>query len=133
LSDLGISVNALQRLVNHFGSQDALIESVRENIYVLTSVDLFGFVKVDEYAMNRGDDPVSPYRIKAAFEHIIKQEGNDGHSWVHIDEFIKKAEDLLKIETSAIVNMIEQLKENPGKFYFKEEKVSLKLYYLYEA
>lgn len=132
LKGLGITMSALQRLVNHFGSQDALIQKVKGNIYVLTSVELFGFIKVDEYAMKRGDDPTSPYRIKSCFEHVIKMEGKDGHSWVSVEELIKQSEALLKIETSKILDVVEELKENPDKFFIQGDKFSLKQYYTYE-
>lgn len=133
LKDLGISMNAMKRLVNHFGNQETLINRIKENIYSLTEVELFGFTKVDEYAMKRGDDPDSIYRIKACFEHVIKTEGKDGHSWVHIDEFLQKVENLLEIETHKIVNIINQLEENPENFHIENEKVSLKLYHMYES
>src|SRR5690606_19210106 len=77
LKDLGISMTSLQKLVSHFGSQEVLIDKIKENIYILTKVDMFGFTKVDEYAMKRGDDPESRFRILACFEHIVKEEGSD--------------------------------------------------------
>ncbi len=132
LSDLDISMNALKRLVNHFGTQDALIKNIKENIYCLTAVDMFGFIKVDEYAMKRGDDPTSPNRIKACFEYIIKDEGKDGHSWVPVDTLIQKAENLLKIDTVIIVNELESIKSESKEFYFKDDKFTLKRFFDYE-
>ena len=134
LKDLGISMNALQKLVNHFGSQDSLINNVKANIYCLIEIDMFGFDKVDTYAMNRGDNPNSPYRIKACFEHLLKDEGNDGHSWVSIDEMISKAETKLKIDTVHIVNVMNEIMEDKkGKFYTDNERIALRKYYHYES
>lgn len=132
LKDLGISMHALQKLVRHFGTQDMLIEKIKDNIYVLTEVEMFGFKTVDDYAMKRGDNPESPFRIKACFEHIVTKEGNDGHSWVSIENLISEAENLLKIDTIHIVNIINQLKEKPGKFYIQDDKFTLRKYFNYE-
>lgn len=133
LKDLGITLNSLQRLINHFGSQEMLIHKIKENVYTLCEVELFGFKKVDEYAMNRGDDPNSSFRIKACFEHIIKENGNDGHTWILIDDLIKKSEELLKIDTQRTIDILKELKnEEHTKFYIDDEKISLQLYYHYE-
>lgn len=133
LKGLDITIKAMQRLVNHFGSQENLIARIKENVYSLTEVDLFGFKKVDEYAMKRGDEPTSRFRILACFEHLVKENGKDGHSWIHIDELLEKAEELLKIESKYIVDAIEYIKNNPSKFYFKKEKFTLEKYYNYES
>lgn len=132
LKDLGVSMNALQRLVEHFGTQDDLIAAVKENIYVLTEVELFGFIKVDEYAMNRGDSPSSPYRILACFEHIVKEEGKDGHSWIHVDDLLKQSENMLEIETDEIVTVLKNIGDKDEKFVIKDQKFTLKKHYFYE-
>lgn len=132
LRDLGITTKSIQKLVKHFGSQDVLIQKIRENIYSLCEVDQFGFKKVDEYAMKRGDDPYSPNRIKACFEYIIKEYANNGHSWISTKELAKKTNELINIDVNHIINIFNQLKEDPGKFYIQDEKISLKKYYQYE-
>lgn len=133
LKDLQISMNSLRNLVDHFGSQDVLIDKIKENIYILTEVDMFSFKRIDEYAMKRGDDPESVYRIKSCFEHIVKENANDGHSWINVESLITKAENLLDIPTVKILNVINQIKENPKRFYFDGELFSLKKFYQYES
>lgn len=133
LKDLDVSMNALQRLIDHFGSQEMLIQKVKENIYALTEVEMFAFKKVDEYAMNRGDDPTSPNRIVACFEHIVKEEGKDGHSWTHVDQLLKRAEELLNVPLDNIQKVLHEVKEDSEKFYVKEDKFTLNQYYYYES
>ena len=96
---------------------------------------MFGFKTIDEYAMKRGDKPDSQNRIMACFEYIVKQEGNDGHSWIPIEMLISQAEELLKIDTIHIVGMINVLKEDKknNTFYISEDKFTLKQYYKYES
>ncbi|MCA1025702.1 ATP-dependent RecD-like DNA helicase [Cytobacillus kochii] len=132
LKGLGITMTALQRLVSHFGSEALLIDKIKENIYVLTEVDLFGFLKVDEYAMKRGDSLVSSYRIKACFEHILKEVEKDGHSWIELEDAIRRAEELLKIDTELIVDFINKLKDKPGKFHLDLNRFALKKNFYYE-
>lgn len=133
LKDLGVSLNSLQRLINHFGSQEMLIQKVKENIYSLCEVDMFAFKTVDKYAMKRGDNPESPYRIKACFEHVIKENGNDGHTWISIEDLIIKSEELLKIDTQTIIDTLKDIKNDKrSQFYIDDTKISLKTYYHYE-
>jgi exodeoxyribonuclease V alpha subunit len=133
LKDLGISLNSLQRLINHFGSQEMLIQKVKESIYSLCEVDMFAFKTVDKYAMKRGDDPKSPYRVKACFEHVIKENGNDGHTWILVDDLIVKSEELLKVDTQIIIDILKDIRnDKQSQFYIDDEKISLKIYYHYE-
>lgn len=133
LKDLEISMVSLQKLVDHFGSQEILIQKVKDNIYCLTEVDMFGFIKIDDYAMKRGDKVDSVFRIDACFEHIIKKEAQDGHTWVSFEDLLTQSEQLLKIETIKIVKRLNFLQENDDtKYHFEDETISLKQYYNYE-
>jgi exodeoxyribonuclease V alpha subunit len=132
LKDLEISMNALKRLIDHFGSQDTLIEKIKENIYILTEIDMFSFKRIDEYAMKRGDKKDSPYRIKACFEHIVKENANDGNSWIDVERLISRSEDLLDIRSESILDVLHQIKEEPEKFYYDGKLFSLKKYFNYE-
>ncbi|MFF3146763.1 AAA family ATPase [Streptomyces sp. NPDC057927] len=133
LSDLGITPTSLESLVKHFGTQENLIQKVKSNIYSLTEVTYFGFKRVDEYALDRGDNPESVNRIKACFRYIIEQEGKRGHTWISIEDITKQSLDLLNINLKVITDVLIELIKNENKVFFViGEKVSLKKYYGYE-
>ncbi|PAV30195.1 hypothetical protein CIL05_06935 [Virgibacillus profundi] len=135
LKEFDITYEATKRLINHFGSASALVQSVRNNVYNLCAADNFGFKKVDSYAMHRGDDPTSPHRIESAIRYTLEQDASSGHSWISRRELIEQLEEMLKIEESYIMNTIEEL-ENSGvketNLYIKDNKVALYKNYYFE-
>src|SRR5699024_10616639 len=81
LKDLGVTYASTKRLIEHFKSAQTLVQIVESDIYRLCEVSGFGFKTVDQYALNRGDDPTSDKRIKAAIIHLLEQNAANGHSW----------------------------------------------------
>src|SRR5690606_22589706 len=64
LKDLGITFEAMKKLIEYFGTASLVVQKVKKNIYELCNVPMFGFKSVDEYALKRGDNPTNPNRIK---------------------------------------------------------------------
>lgn len=124
LRDLHISGIQMKKLINHFGNQQLLIEKVRANIYVLTEVSGFGFSKIDKYAMNRGDDPNSPKRIKACIDYILKDAGNtNGHTRLTLESVKDKAIELLDIDVKLIYNVLQKVIDGDYKSLFSNGNV----------
>lgn len=132
LKDLKITFKAMKKLIDHFGSPEIVVQKVKENIYNLCEVNMFGFRKVDEYALNRGDSKTNKNRIIAALKYLLNEESNNGHVWINEKQLYKKLKELLQIDLQPIENTINILKEKPKEFYFEGERVALRKYYDYE-
>lgn len=128
LKEFDITYESTMKLIEHFGSAATLVQKVKENIYSLCEVDGFGFKKVDQYAMNRGDDPTSVHRIKSAIKYILDQDASSGHSWMSRRDLIEQTEKLLKIEETYITKVLQNIEKNNNKkndIYIKDNKVAL--------
>lgn len=136
LTPYGVSYNAIITLIAHYNnSASILVQNIKENPYLLTVVNGFGFKKVDGIAIATGIEPESPHRILACMEYILDEYANsDGHCWIKKDKLIKDAVKLLKIDKKHIVDMInkEANKENNSKFKIDNERIGAMSYYLYE-
>lgn len=132
LKDLDITFNSLKKLVEHFGSAQSVVQRVNNNIYELCEVSGFGFKKIDEYAMNRGDDPTNTGRIVAAVNHILKQDNDRGHSWIGIKEAKKELVKLLEIDDRYIEDIIEEIVEYDKRVYKDENRLALDVNVVYE-
>ena len=131
LKDLGITFKAMKKLIDYFGSAELVVQKVKMNIYNLCLVPQFGFKTVDKYALNRGDDKESPYRIKAGLRHLLQEEESKGHSWVSVFGLIELARELLQIDSSDIEDVINDIQNSDSKeFYFGEDRIAnYKTYY----
>ncbi|MFC0852599.1 ATP-dependent RecD-like DNA helicase [Halalkalibacter oceani] len=122
LKDLNINFKAMKKLVDHFGSPELVVQKVKDNIYSLCEVKMFGFKKVDGYAMNRGDAKDNPNRIQAAIIFILKSEEQEGHTWMTKFDLVEKMKELLEIERSIIEVHIQALDKR--YFYQDENRVA---------
>lgn len=133
LKDLEITFEAMKKLVNHFGSAELVVKKVKNNIYELCNVPMFGFKKVDEYALNRGDDPTNQNRIIAAMIYKLEQDADYGDSWMKRGKLEKELVKLLEIEKDYIIDALEYLEKNKDKrLYFEDGKIALYKNYYYE-
>lgn len=133
LKDLKITFASMKKLIEYYGSPELVVKKVNDNIYSLCRVKSFGFLKVDEYALNRGDDKTSKNRIIAAIEYQLHMEESAGHSWAYIPSLIDKLKELLQIDKESISNVIKQIQSSKSKdFYTDEERIALFKNYFYE-
>lgn len=132
LRELNISFKAMKKLIIHFGSADVTVQKIKENIYSLCEIKSFGFKKVDDYALRRGDVKTNQNRIVAGIRYIVDEEAQFGHSWSNIDTVINNVKPLLEIEESYIVDVINNVISRSKEFYYDNEKIALQQYYFYE-
>ena len=139
LKDLKITPEAMKKLVDHFGSAEMVVRKVKNNIYELCNVPMFGFKKVDEYALNRGDAPTNRNRIIAAITYKLEQDADYGDSWMERDKLEKELTKLLEIERDYIIDTLNYLEKSEGgknekdkNLYFKDDKVALYKNYYFE-
>lgn len=124
LGEYGLTDNAVEKLIKKFKSAQKVIDAVKEDIYVLSEIDGFGFLKADGYFINGGGIANSPKRIHAYIRHYLKEQSSNGNSWVNSNMFAKEiyrvfGEDL---DRSVFSTVIKELEEKSIIRYDRENK-----------
>ncbi|WP_311078269.1 AAA family ATPase [Paenibacillus polymyxa] len=130
LSKYGVTYTIIKKLLDrYYNSPTMVINKIKENPYILCEeVNGLGFKKVDGYALMMNVKEDSPYRLSAATEYILKDEGSkNGHCWIFIDDIKKLLVELLELPNETIDDFL--LSENINKFYFDNNKIALKKAY----
>lgn len=112
LSEFNITPKAIRKIVTHFKSPELAVKSIKDNPYILTKVDGYGFKKADNIFLNSGGDPNDKRRIVAYVEYMFEQEYDKGNSYVtpsqyiaNIGEFLPNAsKELLKFAGSHVID-----------------------------
>lgn len=87
LNSLGIKERRVKKILRHFGGGMFAEEKIRENPYILTDIEGFGFTTTDYVARKLGVPESSPLRLKAFLGHLLlKICPENGHLYL-----IKKA------------------------------------------
>jgi exodeoxyribonuclease V alpha subunit len=96
LAGYDLTMNQISKVIKKYGS--AAIHVVRENPYSLTdTIDGFGFKRADEIALKAGMKQDSKLRIQAGLIHIVKEQLNNGHTWIEERELLSEAETMLQL------------------------------------
>ncbi len=89
-----VSPQLIIRIYNHF--EDQALAVLQSNPYRLTEVRGIGFKTADKLAMSLGIQPDSPFRIKAAVEHLLLNAAeSNGHTWLFLNELLEMVKELL--------------------------------------
>lgn len=131
LKDLNITFASMKKLVDHFGTPEVVVQKVKDNIYSLCEVKNFGFLKVDSYALNRGDDKENKNRIFAATNYILSQEESNGHSWISKTHLHNSLSELLQINDERIDEVINELGKH-SQYYVHDNQIAIYKNYFYE-
>lgn len=115
LEAYGLTDNTIEKLIKKFKSAQKVIESVKNDIYVLSEIDGFGFLKADDYFIKGGGLPNSPKRINAYIRYYLKEESQNGNSWVNSNLFAREiyrvfGEDLDRSVFGAVLKEMEERK-----------------------
>lgn len=131
LKDLKVTKKQITKLINHFGSQEILVDKVENNIYSLCNVSGFGFKKIDEYAMKRGDSQENKKRIVAAIEYTIKEcTYGEGNSYISLNELKDKVLPLLNIKSEYVNQVLLEVKnEKYDNLIIIDNVITLKKHY----
>jgi len=96
LAGYDLTMNQISKVIKKYGS--AAVHVVRENPYSLTeTIDGFGFRRADEIALKTGMPRDSKKRIQAGLVHIVKEQLNDGHTWIEERELLAETETVLQL------------------------------------
>lgn len=117
LKPLGVTIRAIKKIANHFGSPDSAYYTLQKSLYNLCQVKGFGFAKVDEIALKGGTDPQDPLRIRYCLAYILEQQANDGHSWNYREDLKVEALEYLQIEPHLVDTLLDESTYVKGEFY----------------
>ncbi|PIF04516.1 MAG: exodeoxyribonuclease V subunit alpha [Arcobacter sp.] len=73
LAQFGVTSNLINKIYQEFGHIENLIEKIKENPYLLTSIKGIGFKRADEIATKLGIDKLSNFRISACMDYTLKE------------------------------------------------------------
>ena len=93
LQPAGISVSKIKKIVDKFGA--AATEKVKNNPYVLFTINGFGFKTVDEIAQKTHTPPNDPLRIMGALKFVLTEAQNNGHLCMVQEELRLSAHSML--------------------------------------
>ena len=106
-SEIGLSFKAIESLIGHFGTSDNLTRAINKNPYMLTSVDGFGFVRVDKIALEMGVMKDDEHRIVECIKYVIEESTEMGNTWISEKKLVDSAVSLLDINRDKIVDQLD--------------------------
>ena len=138
LAQFGVTTNLINKIYQEFGEMDNLIEKIKENPYMLTSMKGIGFKRADEIGVNLGIDRESAFRITACMNYTLREfcEAN-GNSSIKKEQLFSLLDEALNFSNknelyeNALLELLnkEQINEtkkdsfSPAMYYFSETKV----------
>ena len=93
LQPAGISVSKIKKIVDRFGASAS--EKIKNNPYILFTINGFGFKTVDEIAAKTHTPPNDPLRIMGALKFVLTEAQNEGHLCMQQEELRTAAHTLL--------------------------------------
>ena len=93
LQPAGISVSNIKKIVDRFGASAS--EKIKNNPYVLFTINGFGFKTVDEIAAKTHTPPNDPLRIMGALKFVLTEAQNEGHLCMKQEELRTAAHTLI--------------------------------------
>ena len=90
LDGLGLTKNAIDKLIQHYGSADIAVEKITTNPYILsTEVSGYGWKRCDYIAQKQGIATDSKIRVIAYTKYYLEQQAEiNGNSWVKIEDLL---------------------------------------------
>ena len=99
LAPYRIGQSIVREIYQTFIDKENLLDMIRQNPYIITQVRGVGFKRADDMALSMGIDPVSPFRIEAAVNYLLREIGEQqGNSAVRYEDFIEKLGKELSME-----------------------------------
>lgn len=136
LEDYNLSASIIDKLLDKYKTPDLVIEKVHENPYILvTEVKGIGWAIADKIAMAGGMSEYDPKRISAFIMYYLKEEGENGFSWITNDQLMGAILERFgnEIPDQPITDAMRLLIDSE-RLWFSEDKerIGLKRYYIIE-
>lgn len=119
LGDLGLTKNAIDKLIEFYGSVDVVIDKINENPYILsTEVAGYGWKRCDHIAQKKGIAKNSQIRVNAYTKYYLEQQAEiNGNSWVKIDDLlIADFNECAPIDKQVLMDWVRELMAGPEEF-----------------
>jgi len=129
------------RIYAVYGQQT--IAKIQENPYALVNdVEGIGFLTADKIAQSMGLSPASAFRLHSGMRYCLTEAGNDGHTYLPVEELLYRAQQLLGAERTQLEDALQHLSADQGvvlrdikgekaayhpSFYFAEAQAAGKL------
>jgi exodeoxyribonuclease V alpha subunit len=105
LYGLGISGKQVKKIIEKYGSNAE--ETVKKNPYILAEqIDGIGFTRADQIAKNLGIEKESPFRIRAALIHNLKENNQNGHCYLPEKNLIFITQQLTEVPKELIQEVL---------------------------
>jgi len=113
LAQFGVSSSFINKIYQHFENIENLIEKIKENPYMLTSIKGIGFKRADEIGTKLGIDKESSFRITACMNYTLREfcEAN-GNSSISKEQLFSLLNDALNFKEkdtlyeNSLINLI---------------------------
>jgi len=150
LSKYGINFSTIVKLIDMYGNADYAAKKIKEQPYSLTKVDGIGFIKADAIAKNMKEEMIrerlekgeidkvqaqnlyiieifkNPERIKEGIKYAVKENQNNGHTFIYAEELIEKCKELLQIKDELLLyEQLDSLRDT-NVVYFDGDRVATK-------
>ena len=126
LAQFGVSSSFINKIYQHFENVENLIEKIKENPYMLTSIKGIGFKRADEIGTKLGIDKESSFRITACMNYTLREfcEAN-GNSSISKEQLFSLLNDALNFKDkdtlyeNSLINLIakEEINETTKERY----------------
>jgi len=136
LGEFGVSSNFISKIQENFSDKQDLIEEIKENPYILTSIKGIGFKKADGIAMSLKIPEDSEFRITACMNYNLKEfcEAN-GNSSIKKEQLFSLVDEALNFENKDDLyekSLISLVSQNQIKETIKDS-YSPSIYFLAET
>lgn len=113
LNKFGLTGLMINKICESYESPEKAVYIVKNNPYdLIKRVDGVGYLKADEIAQKCGVDRKSPYRIKAAVEHILELNAEVGKSYISIFDFTSELMNLLDLSYDIIKPILTEMRKD---------------------
>jgi len=134
LQSHGVSTSFAVKIFKHYGN--AAVSIVEQTPYRLAT-DIFGigFRSADQIARNLGLPADSPERLKAGLRHVLTEASEEGHCYLPLNELVKRAAKILKIEDQARLGAMaaEMIAEGQLKKEIDADDLAIYLLHFWQA
>ncbi len=104
LTPYGVSSKLLTTIATALKDMKNIKERIKENPYILTSINGIGFKRADELALKMGVDTKSENRISSAMDFVLLEEcERNGNSAIEKSKLFSKLDELLGFHNSEIL------------------------------
>lgn len=122
LAGMGLTPYQITCLIERYGP--ATQQKLLENPYLLIQeIDGWGFKRVDDVALSMGLSKENDQRIKAGIIYAIKQEIQNGHTWIGFYKLLEEANKILYLDSMDSIQTIENAvleMANQGEIYYQK-------------